>query len=60
MIPYLFARLAEASTWRGMAVLLTAAGVYLSPEQVEAIISIGLALVGIIGVFFPDKVQADL
>lgn len=58
MIKFLYARLSEPSTWRGIIALLTAAGIALSPEQVEAIIVAGLGLIGIAGAFFPDKVKA--
>lgn len=56
MFKFIFSRLAEPSTWRGIVALVTAAGIALSPEQVAAITSAGLAVVGIIGAFFPDKV----
>lgn len=52
---YLMERLKEPSTWRGLAVLATSAGVALSPEQVAAIVSVGLLVAGLIGVLFPDK-----
>ena len=55
MIAYLKERLGEASTWRGIAALLTAVGVTLSPEQTNAIVSAGLALIGLLGVFTKDK-----
>jgi hypothetical protein len=55
MIDYLIDRLSEASTWRGILAFLTAAGVATSPEQAEAIIAGGLALIGIVGVFTRDK-----
>ena len=51
---YLLARLREASTWRGIMALLTAAGVALNPTQIEAIVTAGLAVIGVIGVFFRD------
>lgn len=44
----------EASTYRGLIWLLTAAGMTLSPEQQTAIISIGAALAGLMGLFFTD------
>lgn len=44
--------LGEASTWRSLIVLLTLAGVKLSPEQAEAITTAGVALFGLVGVFF--------
>lgn len=52
---YLLERLKEPSTWRGLTALLTAVGVALSPEQVNAIVSAGLALMGVLGVFTKDK-----
>lgn len=52
---YFLDRLREPSTWRGILALLTAAGVALSPEQGEAIIAAGLALIGLVGVFTKDK-----
>jgi hypothetical protein len=55
MKEYLIARGKEASTWRGLVALLTAVGVSVSPEQGEAIIALGLAVIGAIGVFTADK-----
>jgi hypothetical protein len=54
VIAYLVGRLAEASTWRGLVALATAAGVAISPELAEAIIAAGLAGIGVIGVVAPD------
>ena len=48
----------EASTWRGLIFVLTAVGVQLDPEQQTAIITAGMALAGLVGVFFkrnPDS-----
>lgn len=55
---YLLARLKEASTWRGIALLLTAFGVQVAPEVQEAVISAGVAVAGAIGVFFPDAIKS--
>jgi hypothetical protein len=55
MKAYLLERLKEASTWRGIVALLTAIGVTLSPAQGEAIIALGLAAIGTLGVFTADK-----
>jgi len=55
MKDYLIERGKEASTWRGLVALLTAVGVSVSPEQGEAIIALGLAIIGAIGVFTADK-----
>lgn len=55
---FFFNRLKEPSTWRGLTLLATIAGVSLSPEQKEAIITAGVALTALIGVFAPDKTTA--
>lgn len=55
MKQYFLQRLREPSTWRGIVMIVTATGVAISPEQEEAIISLGLALSGIIGVGTVDK-----
>jgi hypothetical protein len=55
MKAYLLERGKEASTWRGLVAFLTAVGVGISPEQGEAIIAVGLAMIGAIGVFARDK-----
>lgn len=49
------ARLKEPSTWRGIILLLTVCGLKLQPEQQEAIIAAGLAVVGLIGVLTRDE-----
>ena len=51
---YLLDRMREPSTWRGVIALLTAVGVTLSPEQQTAVIALGLAVIGAVGVFLPD------
>lgn len=55
---YLLARLKEASTWRGIAMLLTAFGVQVAPEVQEAVISVGIAVAGAVGVLFPDSMKS--
>jgi hypothetical protein len=52
---YLLARLSEASTWRGIIMLATAAGVVFTSAQAEAVIAAGLALAGLVGAFSPDS-----
>jgi len=48
-------RLKERSTWLGILALLTAVGVGLSPEQIEAIAASGMAAGGLILAFTKDK-----
>lgn len=57
MVKYILARLGEASTWRGLAAIATAAGIGISPDQVAAITALGLAVIGAVGTFFPDAVK---
>lgn len=52
---YIIDRLKEASTWRGIILLLTAAGVPIAPAMADSIITIGLAIAGFVGVVTPDK-----
>jgi len=51
---YAIDRLQEASTWRGIVLVATAFGAVLSPEQQEAIITVGLLVAGLIGALLPD------
>lgn len=55
VIAYIVARSQEPSTWRGAVLLLTALGVKLEPQQMEAIVIIGLGIAGLLGVAFPDR-----
>ena len=55
MKEYLLERMREPSTWRGIIMLLTAIGVPVAPAMADAIISVGLAVAGLIGVATPDK-----
>lgn len=55
MKDFLIERGKEASTWRGLVAIITAAGIALDPAQMDAIVAMGLAVIGVIGAFFPDK-----
>lgn len=58
MLDKLGIALGEAATWRGLVMIMTAVGIQLDPDQQAAIISAGLALAGILAVFFkrnPDS-----
>lgn len=48
-------RLTDNSTWRGLILLVTAAGLRLEPELQNQIIASGLALVGLINVIRNGK-----
>ena len=47
---YVINRLKEASTWRGIFMLLTALGLNIAPELQDSILLAGVALVGVAGV----------
>ena len=53
---YLLSRLREASTWRGIIMLVTAAGIPIAPALADLIITFGLSLTGIVGVLVPDQI----
>lgn len=44
----------QASTWKGFALAATALGVSVSPEQINAIVSAGLAIAGLIDVMVDE------
>ena len=50
MKQYILDRAKEPSSWRGLMLILTAIGVPLAPAMADAIISVGLAVAGLIGV----------
>lgn len=52
---FLLERLSENSTWRGLVMLGTALGLQLDPSQANAIIAVGLSLVGLINVLRKSK-----
>jgi hypothetical protein len=55
MLDFILERGKEASTWRGLVALVTAVGISVSPELTEALVALGLACIGILGVFTADK-----
>jgi hypothetical protein len=57
MSEYVKERLKEPSTWRGLILIATAFGVPIAPQMGEAIITIGLALAGGVGVITSDKAK---
>ncbi len=44
----------QRSTWVGLIWILTASGISLEQEQAEGIITAGLALSGLLGLFWKD------
>ena len=56
MKQWLLERLREGSTWRGLVLLLTVAGLHVSPDQANLIIQVGLGIAGSIGFISPEKI----
>lgn len=54
MFNYLLQRAQEPSSWRGLALLATAVGVNIAPEMLNAIVTAGLGIAGLIGVVTKD------
>lgn len=53
-VKFVVARLGEISTWKGIFLIVTACGASIHPELRDAIITVGLSLVGALGVATPD------
>lgn len=47
---YIFDKLSENSTWRGLIGVAAALGVAISPEMAEGIIAAGVGLIGLINI----------
>lgn len=56
---WMMKRLREPSTWRGLVWLATVAGLSFRPDQAESIVTAGMALAGLLGVFLADEPQSD-
>lgn len=54
MKDYILDRAKEPSTWRGFILLLTAIGVPVAPAMAEAVVSVGLAVAGLVGMLTAD------
>ena len=55
MLDFILERGKEASTWRGLVALATAVGITVEPALGEAIVALGLAVIGVLGVLTKDK-----
>ncbi|OJW21153.1 MAG: hypothetical protein BGO49_24370 [Planctomycetales bacterium 71-10] len=54
---WIITRLSEPSTWRGLFAMLTAGGISLAPDYENAIIAIGLSIIGLINVIKKEKLD---
>lgn len=57
LVPYILRQMKQASTWRGLTLALTSAGIFISEAMEAQIVAFGLALSGLIGVFLPDALD---
>lgn len=53
----ILSRLKEASTWRGLTIILTTCGLKLHPELADAIVMAGSAIVGSIEVIRKESAK---
>jgi hypothetical protein len=51
IVSWIVDRLSERSTWLGLISLATAVGISVSPGQIEAVISAGMAAAGLVAAF---------
>ena len=51
---YLIDRAKERSTWVGITAIASGMGLYLSPEHIELITSLGIAIAGLIATMTKD------
>jgi len=56
VVSYLFNRLKEPSTWRGIIAMGIGLGWAVTDIQIEYIVTAGLGFIGLIGAIFPDKI----
>ncbi len=58
LLQYTMNRAVERSTWQGAIAIATAAGVSVSPEAMNQIITTGVAAAGLIHAVFPEQTKA--
>lgn len=58
-VAYLIRRMREPSTWRGLILAATSAGVLISSAVAEDIIAVGVGLAGILGAVLPDALDGN-
>jgi len=52
--PFMKARSKEASTWRGLFMVISAAGIAMSPDQITMFAALGMGVSGFIGALTKD------
>lgn len=54
---YLLTQFSQASTWRGIILIISSAGAMVSEDAKEAILTFGIMAAGLVGVLFPDQLK---
>lgn len=55
---YILLRAKERSTWLGLTAAISAIGVNISPEYLESIITVGVAVAGLVAMLTADSTQS--
>lgn len=56
VLTWLVARLSEKSTYLGLGLLLSAAGLSVAPDLGQAVVAVGVAVAGLVSVLLKDKI----
>lgn len=56
VLTWLVARLSERSTYLGLGLLLSAAGLSVAPDLGQAVVAVGVAVAGLVSVLLKDKI----
>lgn len=57
LVGFAILRMQEASTWRGVMLVLSACGSIVSPKYAQAIIAVGMLGSGLVGVLCPTFIK---
>lgn len=56
VLTWLVDRLSEKSTYLGLGLLLSAAGLSVAPDLGQAVVAVGVAVAGLVSVLIKDKI----
>lgn len=59
LVKYILARLKEPTSWAGIIMVLTSAGLHLSADQISLITAAGVGVVGLILYLYPQYKEED-
>lgn len=58
-VDWLIARGKERTTWLGVIAIASSFGITIAPEMTEHVVSVGLALTGLVAIWIKDKKAED-